>query len=461
MIENPHIRPGMAVVVVGLGVSGRAAVEYLHACGAKVYVSDARSKENLSLAEMELIEDYCSGYEGGGHTDSFVGQGELIFLSPGVPLNLEVLQRSVERNIPILGELALTAPVLQSRLVAITGTNGKTTVTTLVGELLKSSGRTVFVGGNIGKPLFEYLLKEQPVDFVVVEVSSFQLELAGDFCPDVAVLLNISPDHLDRHGSIAEYIRAKASIFGAQRNGNFAITCDDDLIGKEVVGQLVHQKVMLFGHSKECHAHIRGPHVFVGFGGEVEEYRLEGTVFNNHTGRLNSSAAILAVRALGIDQLSIQQGLARFQPLPHRMQMVDEIDGVFYYNDSKATNTGAVIHALKQPKGKVILIAGGRDKGDDFKLLTNAVKKKVKKLVLIGEAADQIAAELDGITEIEFARTMVEAVTIAKKTAIAGDSVLLSPACSSFDMFDGYGQRGESFIKAVNQLKAGMVFPEI
>ncbi len=452
MIENPFLRAEMTVVVMGLGVSGRAAVKYLHAYGARVFVSDSRPLEQLSSDEIRLITDCCSGYEGGEHTDSFIAQAELIFISPGISRNLEVLQKPAQRNIPIVGELALTAPVLESKMVAITGTNGKTTVTTLIGELLKGSGKAVFVGGNIGRPLFEYLMDEQTVDIVVVEVSSFQLELAGDFRPAVAVLLNITPDHLDRHGNLAEYIRTKANIFNAQGDNDFAIIGGDDPICREIAGQLKEGQTLFFGHSNDCHAYIENSRIIVSWRSAKEDYKLEDTVFNNHIGRLNSAAAILATRALGVDQESIQQVLSNFQLLPHRMQIVDEIDGVLYCNDSKATNTGAVISALQQIEGKVILIAGGRDKGDDYRLLKNTAKKKVKKLVLIGEAAKQMETQLKGTVEIKHARSMEEAVAIAKEAAVTGDTVLLSPACASFDMFDSYGHRGECFIKAVQQL---------
>lgn len=453
MMKNPLIQPGMAVVVMGLGISGRAAVKYLHGCGARVYVSDSRPQKELSYSEISLIEECCSGYEGEEHTESFIQRGELIFLSPGIPRDLGVLH-DCQSNVPVVGELALAAPVLQQRVIAITGTNGKTTVTTLVGDLLQHSGKTVFVGGNIGRPLFEYLMDGQVADIVIVEVSSFQLELAGDFRPDVALLLNISSDHLDRHGNLAEYIKAKECVFAAQREEDFAIIGGDDPTCREISKRFANRQVKLFGHSKDCHARICNSTISVNWKGRVEVYNLTGTVFDNHIGRLNSAAAILAARAVGTEQLSIQSGLENFKPLPHRMQKVDEIDGVTYCNDSKATNTGAVLSALQQINGKVVLIAGGRDKGDDYTLLKNAIGGKVIKLVLIGEAAEQMAGELRGTTDIEFAGSMEDAVDIGKETAAAGDTVLLSPACASFDMFDSYGHRGETFIKAVQRLKA-------
>lgn len=217
------------------------------------------------------------------------------------------------------------------------------------------------------------------------------------------------------------------------------------------------EKTKLFGYTHDSHALIDESIISVTWRDKVEKYNLKGTVFDNHIGKLNSAAAIMATRAVGAEQKLIQVGLENFEPLPHRMQTVAEIDGVTFCNDSKATNTGAVLSALQQVDGKVILIAGGRDKGDDYTLLKKAVEQKVKKIVLIGEASGLIAEALDGVVDIEFADSLEDAVGIGKMTAIAGETVLLSPACASFDMFDSYGHRGETFISAVQQLRAGVV----
>lgn len=454
MIKNPYISKDKPVVVIGLGVSGRAAVRYLHWCGAKVYVSDSRGPEGILAEEKNLLQECCAGYETGGHTSSFIKQGEFIFLSPGIPRNLKVLHESSTQTIPVLGELALAAPVLQNKSVAITGTNGKTTLTTLVGELLKSSGKKVFVGGNIGTPLLQYLMGDQKADIVVLELSSFQLEFSGEFHADVAVLLNISPDHLDRHGTLEEYINAKAAIFRAQTDNDVAIVGGDDQRCRSLADKFSHLQPLFFGYSENCHAQISKENICLKWQEKEEKYYLENSQLNTHTGRLNSSAAILITRILGGSQQSIQQGLADFQSLPHRMQMVAEINGVTFYNDSKATNTGAVVSGLQQMKNEVILIAGGRDKGDDFKLLQKEVDKKVKKLVLIGEAAGKIAEQLGETVDYCFAKTMKEAVEIAKDAAAPGQAVLLSPACASFDMFDSYGHRGDVFSEEVNRLRA-------
>ena len=382
-----------------------------------------------------------------------MAQAELIFKSPGVPRQLEVLQKKAQAGVPIVGELALAAPVLQCKVVAITGTNGKTTVTTLIGELLKAAGRKVSVCGNIGRPLLDCISSDEEMDVAVVEVSSFQLEDAGVFRPDVGIILNITPDHLDRHSSIEEYIQAKAKLFSRQHENDVAIICGDDLICLELAQKFVDINPMMFGHLQENDAYICESDIYLRWQGKLEKYDLTGSSLDNHIGRLNSAAAIIAARACGCEQSVIENALRLFKPLPHRMELVDVIQGVRYCNDSKATNTGAVISALRQAKGKIVLIAGGRDKGDDYRLLRPVVEEKVKKLILIGEAAAQIDEQLNNIVPTVHADSLEQAVFMAHEEAVYGDTVLLSPACASFDMFDSYGHRGQVFRESVQRLK--------
>jgi UDP-N-acetylmuramoylalanine--D-glutamate ligase len=453
MTKNAGIQKGMRVVVMGLGISGRSAVRYLLGCGARVAVSDARSAFQMKQEELDFLCASGVMVECGGHTAAFLHQADMIMVSPGIPFDLPVLVEAGERGIPVVGELAIAGPAIDKPVIAITGTNGKTTVTSLIGELLRCSGKKVFVGGNIGIPLFDYLCEPVPVDVVVLEVSSFQLETAGDFRPDVALLLNVTPDHLDRHGDLAGYAAAKKRIFVNQRSSDIAILGGDDPLCREMADDLKDRKVLLFGHQDDCQARVCPDSVVVDLDGDVETYNLTGTALAGTTGSLNSAAAILAVRSVGCTPEDIWKGLAQFIPGPHRLAKVGEIAGVAFYDDSKATNTGAVLSALRQFAGNVILIAGGRDKGDDYGLLREAVGEKVRKLVLIGEAADKIAASLHGAVEIEHAVSMEEAVQLAYRVAGPGDTVLLSPSCSSFDMFDNYGQRGKAFVAAVEKLK--------
>ncbi len=451
-MKNPMIRKGMVVVVMGLGVSGKAAVRYLHQLGARVYVSDSRPENALSRDEKSLLAECCEMYEGGSHSDDFIARGELIFVSPGIDHALPGLEKMRKAGIAVVGELSLAAPVLPCKVVAITGTNGKTTVTTLIGELLQAAGLKVFVGGNIGRPLLDCLMSEDVPDIAVVEVSSFQLETVGRFRPDVALLLNVTPDHLDRHRSFAEYLLAKKNIFLNQQPEDKAIICADNVICLELAEQLTNVETVLFGHSKECRAFICDSNIYLKLDEVQEKYDLSGTYFDNPIGRINCASALLAAKFCGCTQQEISLVLHSFKGLPHRMEMVDVIGGVSYYNDSKATNTGAVLFALQQVKGRVVLIAGGKDKGDDYGLLRDSVRQKVKNLILIGEAAGGIAQQLRDVVAIDYAASIEEAVVKASSLAVSGDTVLLSPACASFDMFSSYAHRGRSFAEAVKKL---------
>jgi len=452
-MHNEMIQEGTPVVVLGFGITGRVALRYLSMLGARVYVSDARPEKKLSPQERALLQECGAEYEGGAHSLEFLRQGEFIFISPGIPVNLKVVVEAKKAGVNIVGELALAAPALQCPVVAVTGTNGKTTVTTLIGDLLRAAGKEVFVCGNIGRPLLECLMLEQQPDVAVVEVSSFQLENCGKFRPDVAVLLNITPDHIDWHGSFADYIAAKAKIFSQQRSTDTAILYTDDVICLELAEQLQERAPVLFGHSRDCHGYICESEVYVRRQNELEKYDLAGTVFDNPVGRVNCAAAILAAKSAGSDWHSIMDGLHSFKALPHRMEYVAVIDGVSYWNDSKATNTGAVISALKQAGQRIILIAGGRDKGEDYRLLRDSLRAKVVKLILIGEAAESIGRQLEDIVEVDYLPSLEEAVAKASRVARPGDTVLLSPACASFDMFESYEHRGRIFRESVAGLQ--------
>jgi UDP-N-acetylmuramoylalanine--D-glutamate ligase len=443
---------GTHVAVMGLGVSGRAAVRYLVSQGVRVSVSDAGSSQHLSVADRAFLAEHGVEYECGGHTLTFLRQADQVLVSPGIRQDLEILEQLRALGIPVLGELAWAAPLLHKPVVAITGTNGKTTVTALIGELLQKGGKKVFVGGNIGTSLFDYLSSPDAVDALVLELSSFQLEAAGAFKADVAILLNVTPDHLDRHGSMAGYAAAKMKIFSGQGPQDTAIVSGDDKFCRELSAGLDGGQRLLFGHGGDCQAQIVGHRIHLQWQGQQECYDLSGSMLATATGVVNSAAAILAARTLGCAPGAIAQGLAAFQVAAHRMALVGEGAGVLYYDDSKATNTGAVLSALANFPGNVILIAGGRDKGDDYTLLRESVGEKVRCLILIGEARELIAQALAGVTEIRQACSMEEAVMLAASLARAGDTVLLAPACASFDMFKNYGHRGQVFADAVRKV---------
>jgi UDP-N-acetylmuramoylalanine--D-glutamate ligase len=443
---------GTKIAVLGLGISGRAAVKYALQCGAEVRVSDNRPTQRFVAEEEKFLAATGVLWEAGGHTFEFLRHVDLVLLSPGVDVAMPLIKQLQNIGVQMAGELAVAAGKVPVPVVAVTGTNGKTTVTTLIGELLKLTGKRVFVGGNIGTPLYEYLCRPQGYDAVVLEVSSFQLESAGNFAPDVGVLLNITPDHLDRHGDLAEYGRVKMLLFAQQKAGNTAIINGDDPRCREL-SQGLPGDVQTFGCDENDTAVILDKLVRLKLNGKVEDYSLAGTALANGVGLQNSAAAILAARWLGCTADQVAKGLGEFRLLPHRLEYVAAVDGVTYYNDSKATNTGAVLAALQQFPGNVLLIAGGRDKGDDYRLLREVVAARVRKVIVMGEAAALLAEALADVVGILPAKSMREAVELAAASAQKGDVVLLSPACASFDMFTSYGHRGNEFKKEVLHLQ--------
>ncbi len=449
------IESGQRVVVMGMGVSGRAAVKFLLSLGVEVSVSDNRDFTDLSEADQEYLQQKGIAFEGGGHSEEFLSRNNCIVISPGIPTDSPLLKQMRLKKIPVLGELALAAPYLTERVVAVTGTNGKTTVTALIGELLAASGKKVFVGGNIGTPILDYLRSGDKADVLVLELSSFQLESAGSFSPHIGLLLNISPDHLDWHGSMAQYIAAKMKLFSHQKEDDKAILYADDPMYRQIRSLLTGQEIYCFGkRMNSCAATGESKIVTIDLQGEKnEQFSLVGTRLDSHTGLLNAQAAVLAVSLLGCKRQAIERGLQQFEPAAHRLQHVRNLGGVEYYDDSKATNTGAVCSALASFSGNVILIAGGRDKGEDYTVLAESLRKKVKELILLGEAADAIAAAVGDVAVIRRAASMEEAVSLAAALASPGDIVLLAPACASFDMFDNYGHRGDVFSQAVMDLQ--------
>lgn len=439
--------------VVGFGRAGQAMARYMHKCGAAVRVSDLRTYDELSRNEKQLMSEIRADFEGGGHSASFLAGVDLVVVSPGVDYRHPALAQAEKAGSRIVGELAVASDCFTEPVVAVTGTNGKTTVTELIGALFEKAGKKAFVGGNIGTPIGEYLTADDKFDVVVLEVSSFQLDLCGDFIPKVGILLNITPDHLDRHGTLEKYALAKMKIFQGGDQTYGVINGDDELCCR--FGNDVDDMVWArFGYDRSFVGAIDGSRIVLQNG---QTYDLTGSNLDNLSGRLNSSAALLGVTPFNLEPECLKRALREFEPGEHRLQSVGSIDGVTFVNDSKATNTGAVNNAVKQIGGAIILIAGGRDKGDDYTQLRDSVAAHVKRLILVGEAAGTIGSILGDLAPVDYPGTLEEAVERAAAVGEPGDTVLLSPACASFDMFDNYQHRGRCFSETVRELGNSLI----
>lgn len=441
------------VLVVGLGRSGVAASRLLARNGARVTATDNKVFDALS-AEAKGLFPMGVNIEAGGHKpETFLSAG-LIILSPGVPADIPPLVKAKEGGIKIISEIELAWRFLNAPIIAITGSNGKSTTTTLISEILKAKGDKVFVGGNLGTPLTEYVLSGGGSDCVVAEVSSFQLETIESFRPAISVLLNISPDHLDRYHDIEEYRDAKFRIFENQGPGDFAVINGDEPWSEDI-RKRIKSEVILFSRKRRVERGLYTENGWIVSAVDrckekickISEIGIRG-VHNIE----NSLAAAAAALLRGCSQETIASTLKRFSGLEHRLEFVREIGGVKYINDSKGTNVGAVIKSVEGFDEPLLLIAGGRDKGSDFSPLRPLIKEKVKRLILIGEAREKIWAAVGDLTTAVYSDSLEEAVHIAFREAVKGDVVLLSPACASFDMFQNFEERGRRFKEIVWKL---------
>jgi UDP-N-acetylmuramoylalanine--D-glutamate ligase len=445
---------GKKILVVGLGKTGLALTEYLKRQGSRVLVSDSRSREELEPLRPSDPEATPPWFiEGGGHTVDFFLQADLILVSPGIPLELLPLKAAGEKGIPIWGELELFSRVCRTPIIAVTGTNGKTTTTALINEMLLEAGFSTFLGGNIGRPLVEYLLNGQEKDFVVAEISSFQLDTTRHFCPRVGLLLNITEDHLDRYPDFQGYIHSKAGLFRNQGEQDAAVLNWDDPLVRGV-GEALKGPVYYFSRTEPLSrgAYLDQDRLRLNLTGPPESYDLQAFPLPGVHNRENALAAVLGARLLGAAPEAVQRALERFQGFRHRLEWVAEVRGIQFFDDSKGTNVGAVVKALEGFSRPVILIAGGRDKGGDYGPLKGLVREKVKALILIGEAREKMREQLGDLTPTELADSLETAVFLSFRQGEPGDVVLLSPGCSSFDMFRDYAQRGEAFQQAVKAL---------
>jgi UDP-N-acetylmuramoylalanine--D-glutamate ligase len=471
------------ITVVGLARSGLGVANLLAKLGADVTVTDIKKQDEL--------KDFIPGLDSsvklalGGHPDDVFLSADMLVVSPGVPLDIQPLMRAEESGIPVLGELEFTYQILRNKMkfLAITGTNGKSTTTALLDVMMRKGGVRTILGGNIGNALTgeiykriikaenrkngNFSLSSMGIDCIVAEVSSFQLESIKDFKPDVSGLLNITPDHLDRYHSFEQYSNAKARIFVNQKQGDFLVINRDDpetmrvmneklrvrnekpeivyFSRKEKIKGVYAKEGIIYCDPDNAVKNLSKNHIILI---NADELYIKG-VHNLENAMAASAMALLA----GCPIEAIRESLREFQGLEHRLELVKEINGVRYFNDSKGTNVGAVIKSLESFKEPIILIAGGRDKAGDFSLLRDLVKKKVKTIVLIGEAGEKIQRILGDITETVMAKDLKEAVSISQSLAKKGDIVLLSPACASFDMFINFEDRGRQFKKIVKEMK--------
>lgn len=443
---------GKRVLVVGLGKSGIASALFLADQGARVAVSDTKSQQELHH-EIPRLLDRGIVVEAGYHGERTFKEQELIVISPGVPFDVPQLVQARQAGIPVIGEVELAARYLKGNIVAITGSNGKTTTTSLAGEIIAAGGRKTLVGGNIGNPAINIVGNATDDTWVVLEISSFQLETIETFRPKVAVVLNVTPDHLDRHHSFENYAAAKARIFENQTGSDFAVLNADDSHCVAMAGK-TQAAVYWFSRLREVErgAFTREQHI-VWHDGKTEQeiMPLSGILLKGAHNIENVLAGVCIGMLAGLDAAQIRSAVSGFNAVEHRLEYVATVRGVEYYNDSKATNVDATIKALESFPGNIHLILGGKDKGSDYSVLNPLLKDRVKRVYTIGAAAKKIESQVSG-TEVVSAGTIDNAVRRATESAAPGDVVLLAPACASFGQFVSYEHRGRVFKDLVNQL---------
>ena len=444
---------GKKVTVIGLGKSGLSACRLLLTQGAEVFVSEAKDDPSLREAVQSLTREGVD-VELGRHTQEWIKGKDLVVTSPGVLSSSPPLQWARSEKIPVLSEIELGYLLCKGKIIAVTGSNGKSTTVTLLGKMLEEEGKHVFVCGNIGEPFCDHVLKASQEDWVVLEVSSFQLEQCYSFRPHMAIFLNISANHLDRHPSLENYISAKSRIAQSQKGSDYLLLNADDPFTKDLGRDALSQKRYFSRVKKVAGVFTKGKEIFSSLNGKEEKigtfeaFRLPGT--HNEE---NALAAVLAALLAGVTPSAIQKTLASFEGLPHRIEFVGEIEGIRFVNDSKSTTVTSTLRAIEALPGPLLLIAGGREKNENFLALRNPLLKKVKRMILIGEAKEKIRSVVAGSVDTTFAATLEEAVALAYRESKAGETVLLSPMCTSFDMFRDFEERGDRFKQRVAMLQ--------
>ena len=454
---------GRRVLVVGLGKTGWAAVRLLRSQGAQVTVSDFRPPSVFQDVIGDLIDQQVT-IELGRHTEATFCHQDCIVVSPGVDPKLPVLRTARGQGIPVVSEVEAASWFVQAPIVGITGSNGKTTTTSLLGEILAASGFPVQVGGNIGTPLISQVQSSDPRGFFVVELSSFQLEAILDFRPFVAVLLNLTPDHLDRHGSFSEYVAAKVNLFRNQTADDFAVLNADDPQVMAVAKSL-RSFVVPFSRKRELleGVFVQDGEIIYRMGNlEASVLALKDIQIRGLHNLENVLAAVATSCVLGADLKRIGEPTRRFRGVEHRLEFVRQIRNVSFYNDSKATNVEATSRSVDAFAPGVHLILGGQEKGSSFRPLRRSLQGKVERIFLIGSAAERIAADISGVGEVVHCGDLPRAVREAFRGARAGDTVLLAPACASYDQFQDFEHRGRVYKETVFELaqETGPDFPK-
>ena len=420
-------------------------------------VTERKKESELDPDILRELLELGATIELGGHKKKTFLNADTIILSPGVPHDMALIKSASEKEIPVVGELELASRFIDTPIIAVTGTNGKSTVTTFLGRMLENAGFNVFVGGNIGTPLIAYAAGEQKADYLVLEVSSFQLDTIHTFSPYISIILNISPDHLDRYPDYEAYIQSKLRLYKNQSDGQYLILNHDDQRLSSV--RPSSGVSLLFYGSKKMeglHAFLEGGRISAGLNATTRQgFSLDAFALPGSHNQENLLGAVLAGMALGIDAAMIQKTINQFKGLPHRIEYVGEVKSVVFYNDSKATNVDAAVRAVTSFDRPLILIAGGRHKGADYAPLVTAGRGRVKGAVFLGEAKGLLAESFRDEIPFALAENMEGAVLKAFSMAREGDAVLLAPACSSFDMFSDYPHRGRVFREAVEGLIHG------
>ena len=443
---------GKTVLVVGGGKSGMAACHYLLSKGCQVILADNKSQEVL-LKDKEIAAFVKQGGQLiSGNVIPEKVTWELTIVSPGVPLHIPILNMTRAAGVKIIGEIELAYSITDTPFIGVTGTNGKTTTTSMIGHILKECGVSVLVGGNIGKPLVDSVTDFHG-DYIVAELSSFQLESCVTFSPRVAVYLNLTPDHLDRHGDMDGYAAAKEKIFAQQKKDDFAVLNLDDEYIKRAAEHICARKFWFSLHLKPENGIYfdEGVLHYMVDGQEKFSFRTEKIFIKGMHNVQNAMAAFLAAAVIGLDPQQIAQAIYSFKGVAHRLEFVTERDGVLFINDSKGTNPASTVQAIYAYDQPMVLLLGGRNKGSDFSELMELIKKRVKQCIIYGEAAGEIkrAADEVGYTSYIMANDFADAVALAKNNASSGDVVMLSPACASWDSFDNFEQRGDKFKELV------------